>query len=73
MKKLPFGLIALVGLVFVGFGDQFLPTAIGKYSYQTRATLDNMMVGLFPSWRPKTNPNRRTEDAVNNLNQRKQN
>ncbi len=71
MKKLPLSLIALVGLVFVGFGDQFLPTAIGKYSYHSRAAIDTMIINLFPSWRPKTNPNQRTEDAVKNTEERR--
>lgn len=70
-SKFPVAFILLVGLVYVGFGDQFLPPAIGRSSFQIRATINNALVGMFPSWRPKTNPNQRTEDAVQNLEQRK--
>lgn len=63
-KSLPFGLILLLSLAYIGFGDQFLPGSIGRYSFQARHSLDAMMIGMFPTWRPKTQPNARTEDAV---------
>jgi hypothetical protein len=66
-SKMPVGLILLVGLIFVGFGDQFLPPAIGRYSFQTRTALDQLLVNAFPNWQPKTNPHQRTEDAVRNM------
>lgn len=68
-QKLPVGLILLVSLVFVGFGDQFLPTEIGRYSLQARQSLDQMLIGVFPSWRPKTKPNARTQDAIEKTEQ----
>jgi hypothetical protein len=64
MKRFPLGLILLFALCFVGFGDQVLPKPIGKYSTVARIDLDNMLVSAFPSWRPKTNPYGRTEDAI---------
>jgi hypothetical protein len=56
--------------MYVGFGDQVLPSEIGKYSAQIRASADNMLVGIFPSWRPKTDPNQRTEKAIEKLDRR---
>jgi hypothetical protein len=66
-SKLPVGFLLLLGLIYVGFGDQFLPPAIGRYSLQARNALDTGLVGLFPSWRPKTAPNKRTTDAIESL------
>ncbi|MBC7824492.1 MAG: hypothetical protein H7126_11585 [Candidatus Parcubacteria bacterium] len=68
-KKIPFGFLLLLGLVYVGFGDQFLPPSIGQYSVQARRSLDGMMIGMFPEWRPKTNPYSRTEDALQKTEQ----
>jgi hypothetical protein len=66
LRKIPFGLIILLTLVYVGFGDQFLPRSVGQYSTQIRTSFDNMLVASFPSWRPRANPNARTEEAVKN-------
>jgi hypothetical protein len=63
-KRFPVVTILLLAIGYVGFGDQVLPRSVGKYSTQTRAAIDDMMVGAFPSFNSKTNPNRRTEDAV---------
>jgi hypothetical protein len=70
MKRVPIGLILLLSVVFVGFGDQILPKPIGKYSTAARTTLDNMMVSAFPEWTPKTNPYGRTEDAIKQTEKR---
>ncbi len=70
MKRVPVGLIVLLSVCFIGFGDQVLPKSIGKYSTATRASLDNMMVSAFPEWKPKTNPHRRTQDAINQTDNR---
>ncbi len=64
LKKIPVGFLLLLGLIYVGFGDQFLPPSIGRYSFQVRSSLDGMMIGMFPNLRPKTNPYDRTEDAI---------
>jgi hypothetical protein len=66
-SKIPVGLLLLVSLIFVGCGDQFLPSAIGKYSFQARNAIDQLLVNAFPRWQPKTNPNQRTEDAVRDM------
>ncbi|NDJ17807.1 hypothetical protein [Myxacorys almedinensis] len=66
-SKFPFGLVLLFGVLFIGFGDRILPSAIGQYSLQTRSVIDNTLIGLFPSWRPKTNPHKRTRDAIDRI------
>ena len=64
MKRVPVGLILLITVCFIGFGDQVLPRPIGKYSTAARKMLDNMMVSAFPQWNPKTDQYRRTNDAI---------
>jgi hypothetical protein len=63
-KRFPIVTILLLAIGYVGFGDQVLPRSVGKYSTQTRAAIDDMMIGAFPSFNSKTRPNARTEDAV---------
>ncbi|NJR49077.1 MAG: hypothetical protein HC780_05380 [Leptolyngbyaceae cyanobacterium CSU_1_3] len=63
-NRLPIGFILLFSLIYIGFGDQFLPSSIGRYSFQARSSIDQVLVGMFPSWRPRTNPNARTQEAV---------
>ncbi|BAU14678.1 hypothetical protein LEP3755_52290 [Leptolyngbya sp. NIES-3755] len=62
--KLPVGFLFLISIVFTGFGDQFLPSEIGRYSFQARSSIDQFLVNIVPNWQPKTNPYRRTEDAI---------
>jgi hypothetical protein len=57
-------IVLILGLVFVGFGDQFLPQPLRSASYKTRVALDNWMTGSFKLWQPKADPNARTERAV---------
>jgi hypothetical protein len=63
-QGLPLGILAMGAIAYIAFGDAFLPGDAGRYSYQTRAQLNTMMIKVFPSWKTKTNPNQRTEDAV---------
>jgi hypothetical protein len=58
----------LLILVFVGFGDSFLPKPLSTASYQTRTTINNFVIGMFPAWRPKTDPNKRTQEAIKEMN-----
>lgn len=60
-------LLMIIVLVFIGFGDKFLPQPLSTASFQTRTTINNFVIGMFPSWKPKTNPNQRTQDAVKQL------
>jgi hypothetical protein len=63
-SKIPIGFLFLTSIVFIGFGDQFLPPEIGRYSFQARSSIDQLLVNLVPNWQPKTNPHRRTEEAI---------
>ncbi|MGG6267623.1 hypothetical protein ACQ4M3_11805 [Leptolyngbya sp. AN03gr2] len=63
-SKLPVGFLFLISIVFIGFGDQFLPPQIGRYSFQARSSIDQLLVNIVPNRQPKTNPYRRTEDAI---------
>ena len=69
-SKLPIGFLLLLSMLFIAVGDRVLPPAIGQYSFQTRAAFDRMLISLFRSWRPRTNPNQRTERAVEKLENR---
>jgi hypothetical protein len=66
-RKTATTLLTLLFLIFVGFGDSFLPKPLSTASLQTRTTINQFFVGLFPSWQPKTRPNARTEKAVEDL------
>ncbi|MDJ0619928.1 MAG: hypothetical protein QNJ63_24835 [Calothrix sp. MO_192.B10] len=59
-----FGLLIVLLLVFIGFGDSFLPKPLSTASFQTRTTINNFVVGMFPTWEPKTKPYERTESAL---------
>jgi hypothetical protein len=63
-QRIPVGLLLLLSLIYIGFGDQFLPASIGRYSFQARSSIDQMLIGAFPTWRPKVDPSRRTEEAL---------
>lgn len=60
-------LVFIVGLIFIGFGDSFLPKPLSTVSYQTRASINSFVIGMFPAWQPKTDPYKRTNDAVENV------
>ncbi|MBD2002809.1 hypothetical protein NDI37_26975 [Funiculus sociatus GB2-A5] len=55
--------VIILALVFVGFGDKFLPKPLSTASYNTRTTLNNSLLGIFPSKKPR-NPYERTEKAI---------
>ncbi|MUG99525.1 hypothetical protein F7734_47475 [Scytonema sp. UIC 10036] len=63
-RKTASGFLLIIFLVFVGFGDSFLPKPLSSASLSTRTTLNKWIIGLFPSWQPKTNPNQRTQKAL---------
>jgi hypothetical protein len=54
----------LVFLIFLGFGDSFLPQPLSGYSFQTRTSINNFVIGMVPGWKPKTQPYKRTEEAI---------
>lgn len=57
-------LFLILALVFIGFGDQFLPQPLRSASFNTRVALDQWMTNSFNLWQPRTNPNARTERAL---------
>jgi hypothetical protein len=64
MLKRYFPLIVIVFLIFLTLGDRILPGALGKASTQTRGAINQFLIGLFPDWKPKTDPYERTEKAI---------
>ncbi|CDN12977.1 MAG: hypothetical protein HRU34_19830 [Richelia sp.] len=64
LNKGNFSILLILVLVFIGFGDSFLPKPLSYASLQTRTTMNSIIVSLFPVWQPKVNPNRRTEEAI---------
>ncbi|MDJ0796991.1 MAG: hypothetical protein QNJ51_09170 [Calothrix sp. MO_167.B12] len=59
-----FSLFIVLLLIFIGFGDSFLPKPLSTASFQTRTTINNFVVGIFPTWEPKTKRYERTEKAL---------
>lgn len=59
---LPFIFIGF--LLFVAGGDKVFPGAIGQASTQTRTAINKFLIGLSPSWQPKTKPYERTEKTL---------
>ncbi|MBW4650539.1 MAG: hypothetical protein KME06_17895 [Kastovskya adunca ATA6-11-RM4] len=58
-------ILVILVLVFIGFGDRFLPEPVGTASTQTRTSINQFIAGMFPDWRPnKLKPNERTERAI---------
>jgi hypothetical protein len=39
----------LLLLIFIGFGDKFLPQPLSGASWQTRTTINQWLLGLFPN------------------------
>lgn len=46
--KVFFGLLLFGSLLFIGFGDQFLPKPYGRYSRDARNKLEQVLIGAFP-------------------------
>ncbi|MBK1986270.1 hypothetical protein A0J48_001665 [Sphaerospermopsis aphanizomenoides BCCUSP55] len=64
-------LIFIGTILFVAGGDKVFPGAIGKFSTQTRTSVNNFLIGSFPVWKPKTNPYQRTERELEETDQKK--
>lgn len=62
-KGLPFGVLALLAIAYIAFGDAFLPGKFGYYSYYARYRMNEILINIFPSWK-QTSPHKRTEDAI---------
>ena len=56
----------IIGIVFVGCGDQFLPEPLKGASISSRQSINQVFINLFPSREGKNNY-QRTEEAIDNL------
>lgn len=54
-------------LIFVGFGDAFLPKPLSTASATARSHVNQFIIGLFPYIDPIDNPHKRTEGEIENL------
>lgn len=63
-KKSNFIVLFLLFVIFVGVGDSFLPEPMKSASLNTRKTINESLVGLFPNRRTKLNPHKRTREAI---------
>ena len=63
-KKSNFIVLLLLFAIFVGIGDSFLPEPMKSASLNTRKTINEKLVGLFPNRRSKLQPHERTRKAI---------
>lgn len=56
-------ILPLVVLIFIALGDRFLPQPLSGYSFQTRTSINQFIVGLFPK-KDLKNPYQKSDDAV---------
>lgn len=56
----------LLSLIFIGFGDKFLPKPLSTASLHTRTALDQWFMGM-QFWQPKTQPYARTQKAIDEV------
>ncbi|MGD1849541.1 MAG: hypothetical protein ACFCBU_02685 [Cyanophyceae cyanobacterium] len=59
--------LLIIGIIFVGCGDRFLPEPLKGASFSSRQTLNQVFINLFPQRDRKTNPYQRTEDAIDDI------
>ena len=62
-KKTVTPLVIILALMFIGFGDRVLPKPLSTASFNTRTALNNSLLGLFPTKKPR-NVYERTEKAI---------
>ncbi len=67
--KTVFTYLFIIFMIFVTLGDKFLPGSLGQASVNTREGINNFVKGIFPQKEFK-NPNKRTEDAVDELKEK---
>jgi hypothetical protein len=63
-SKAAIPIFLMLALVFIGFGDQFLPQPLRSASFKTRVALNNLITGSFKPGHFKADPNARTERAI---------
>ncbi len=67
INKGNFTAIMVIIFIFIRFGDSFLPKPLSTYSLQTRNTINQLVIGLFPIWKPKVNPYQKTEKQLDDI------
>ena len=65
-KNRLFIFFVFVGLIFIGIGDNFLPQPLSNVSSQTRSSVNQFLMGLFPDKDP-IDPYERTEQLLNEV------
>ncbi|MBV6624022.1 MAG: hypothetical protein KI793_13975 [Rivularia sp. (in: Bacteria)] len=63
-RKSNFIVIFLLFVIFVGVGDSFLPEPMKSASFNTRKTINENLIGLFPTRESKLKPHERTRKAI---------
>ncbi|MEO1374943.1 MAG: hypothetical protein AAFW70_11595 [Cyanobacteria bacterium J06635_10] len=66
-KKFYFIAALLLFLGFVGIGDSVLPEPMKSASLNTRTTINKHLMGLFPNRESKLKPHKRTNKAIEEL------
>ena len=63
--------LLMLAIIFVACGDRatFLPLPVRQASYNARLALYGLGGKLVPGWTQDFNPNERTEDAVEGVEQ----
>lgn len=64
MRKGTIGFVIFLLIIFIGFGDKFLPKPLSTASANTRATINNFLANMMPERERKTDPYGRTEEAI---------
>ncbi|MGQ4646758.1 hypothetical protein [Lyngbya aestuarii] len=56
-------MLLFLALLFILIGDRLLPEPLGTVSQNTRTSINQFLIGLFPEREPK-DPYQRTEEAI---------
>jgi hypothetical protein len=62
-------LLVLGSLLFITLGDRILPKPLSQYSSQTRNTLNQVILGLFPKDVPER-PSKQREEQLEEMQRR---
>ena len=57
------------GLIFVAYGDRFLPYPLNSWSYNTRTTINQIMLGSFPDDKLENNKynNKKSDQLIEDI------
>ena len=60
----------IVGLLFIGIGDIFLPQPLSNISSKTRSSVNGFLMGLFPDKKP-INPYEQTDKLLQEVREQR--